>query len=74
MIVCHCRGLTEAEIRKVVRDGARTRRAVAGACGASDGCGGCTEAVRSIIAEETASSETPLGTELDLGQLGAAAS
>ena len=74
MIVCHCRGLTEPEIREVVREGARSRRAVARACGASDGCGGCAEAVRAIIAEESASPDSPLGTELDLSQLGAAAS
>ena len=52
MIVCHCRGLSDRQIRRVVRGGARTRRAVARACGASADCGGCTLAIHAILERE----------------------
>ncbi|MEE9609471.1 MAG: (2Fe-2S)-binding protein, partial [Myxococcota bacterium] len=29
MVVCHCEGVTDREIRRAVRDGALTRRGVA---------------------------------------------
>ena len=49
MIVCHCHGVTDREIRASVKEGARTCADVADACGASSGCGGCEELVAEIV-------------------------
>jgi bacterioferritin-associated ferredoxin len=52
MIVCHCHGITDREIRASVHDGARTCADVADACGAGSGCGGCSSLVAEIVAGE----------------------
>jgi bacterioferritin-associated ferredoxin len=51
MIVCHCRGVSDRTVRQAVRRGATTPRAVARACGAGSGCGGCLPLVAELIAE-----------------------
>jgi bacterioferritin-associated ferredoxin len=53
MIVCHCHALTDRAIREVVKNGARTQREVALACGAGRSCGGCRPAVLDVIDDET---------------------
>ena len=53
MIVCQCKGLTDRAIRRMVRDGARTRREVARVCAAGSSCGGCAPAIDKIIEIET---------------------
>ena len=55
MLVCHCNGVSDRTIRKVVREGARSTAQVAYACGAGACCGGCEDTVRQIIHAETAS-------------------
>jgi len=52
MIVCHCHGVTDREIRASVQHGASTCADVADACGASSGCGGCHALVAEIVAGE----------------------
>ena len=52
MIVCHCHGVTDREIRDSVQCGARTCADVADACGASSGCGGCRSLVAEIVQGE----------------------
>jgi bacterioferritin-associated ferredoxin len=52
MIVCHCHGVTDREIRNTVQCGARTCADVAEACGASSGCGGCESLVAEIVHSE----------------------
>ena len=52
MIVCHCHGVTDREIRASVQCGARNCADVADACGASSGCGGCEELVAEIVHAE----------------------
>lgn len=49
MIVCHCHGVTDREIRACVQNGARTADDVADHCGASAGCGGCSSLVADIV-------------------------
>ena len=49
MIVCHCHGITDREIRACIQNGACTPDDVAERCGASGGCGGCTELVEEIV-------------------------
>jgi len=51
LIVCSCNAVTDREIRRAVREGARSLRQVARACGAGSACGGCRPAVREILAE-----------------------
>ena len=52
MIVCHCHGVTDREIRASVQQGARTCADIADQCGASTGCGGCQSLVAEIVAGE----------------------
>jgi bacterioferritin-associated ferredoxin len=59
MIICHCHGVTDREIRRAVRDGARSLRMIGSACGAGSGCGGCQEAVQEILDGEGTSSARP---------------
>lgn len=54
MIICHCKGISDREIRDAVRAGAQTRREVARGTRASTYCGGCSRAVEAIIADERA--------------------
>lgn len=52
MIVCHCRGVSDREIRRCVRAGDVTVGAVSQACGAATGCGGCRPLVGKIVEAE----------------------
>ena len=49
MIVCHCHGVTDREIRACVQKGACSTDDVADHCGASTGCGGCASLVAEIV-------------------------
>ena len=55
MLVCHCRGITDRDIRFAVRRGARTPDEVGAVCGAGTCCGGCRPAVRGLIRSESPS-------------------
>jgi bacterioferritin-associated ferredoxin len=64
MIVCHCHAINDRIIRDIVRAGAGSPRAVARACGAGAGCGGCRHAVERIIeSEQCARSESMFSQE-----------
>jgi bacterioferritin-associated ferredoxin len=52
MIVCHCHGVTDREIKASVQCGARSPADVADACGAGSGCGGCAALVAEIVHDE----------------------
>jgi bacterioferritin-associated ferredoxin len=54
MIVCHCRALTDRDVRSAVQCGAVTRASVARACGAGADCGGCRPVVDEIVGQELA--------------------
>ena len=41
MLVCHCKGLTDRDVRGAIEAGACTRREIARHCGAGSVCGGC---------------------------------
>ena len=53
MIVCQCKGVTERQIRRAVRDGATGRDDVIVACLAGSSCGGCVPMIDSIIETES---------------------
>ncbi len=49
MYVCLCHGVTEAEVREVISDGALTIDDVGEECLAGTGCGGCQERIGWIL-------------------------
>lgn len=49
MLVCHCRGITDREIKRLVREGASSTREIARATGAGMRCGGCRSNVRQVM-------------------------
>lgn len=51
MLVCHCRGITDRQIRRLVKDGACSTRDVARATGAGLRCGGCRSNVKRVVDE-----------------------
>lgn len=54
MLVCHCRGITDRQIRRLVKDGADSTREVARATGAGMRCGGCRSNVKQVVNEAVA--------------------
>jgi bacterioferritin-associated ferredoxin len=52
VIVCHCRRITDRQIRRIAREGASSVGEVARACGAATGCGGCATVVHEIVCQE----------------------
>jgi len=52
VIVCHCRRVTDRQIRQAVREGAASVGEVASRCGVATACGGCATAVHEIVCHE----------------------
>ena len=51
MIVCHCRRVTDRQIKRLVREGACSAREVARSTGAGMHCGGCRSNVKQLVDE-----------------------
>ena len=51
MLVCHCRGVSDRQIKRAVKNGASSLREVGRATGAGMRCGGCRESVAKVVAE-----------------------
>ena len=50
MLVCHCKSVSEREVRDAIRSGACTRRDVARRCaGAGSMCGGCRPLIDELL-------------------------
>lgn len=49
MLVCHCRGVSDRQIQRAVRNGACSLRDVARETGAGMRCGGCRSAVAEVF-------------------------
>ena len=50
MIVCHCTGITDRDIRSLVRQGrAKTVSEIGLDCSAGRGCGGCRLTIQQIV-------------------------
>ena len=49
MIVCQCKGVTDAEIRKAIRQGAATVEQIGVACRAGTDCGGCKPTIEYFL-------------------------
>ena len=54
MWVCHCRAVTDRDVKEAIDNGASDEVDVAMACGAGTGCGSCIDTVRSLCAEAQA--------------------
>jgi bacterioferritin-associated ferredoxin len=54
MIVCHCKGITDKDIRRAFLEGALTRRDVERLCAAGSECGGCLPLIEKIVGIEAA--------------------
>ena len=57
MFVCHCRALTDGEIREVITGGACDLEEVGARCGAGVTCGGCCPLIEELLARHA---ESPL--------------
>ena len=71
MLVCHCRGISDRQIRRAVKEGAASAREVARVTGAGMRCGGCRDNVKRVVGQALASEAgrrvpTPAGTEVVL--------
>lgn len=68
MLVCHCRGVTDRQLRRAVRNGAGSVRDVARATGAGLRCGGCranvSKVVNDAMEQQLDGSPLPLGVSL----------
>jgi bacterioferritin-associated ferredoxin len=51
VLVCHCKVVYDHRIREEISRGAWDEFAVARACGAGTGCGGCVPAISRLLAE-----------------------
>ncbi len=54
MIVCHCKGISDRDIRAAVRAGAGSVAAVGARCAAGTDCGGCHAVIDEILHAERA--------------------
>lgn len=54
MLVCHCRGVSDRQIRRAVKDGCSSAREVARATGAGMRCGGCRSNVKAVVGDALA--------------------
>ena len=54
MIVCHCRGISDHEIHRLVEGGATSAREVARASGAGLRCGGCRGNLKQVVKQALA--------------------
>jgi bacterioferritin-associated ferredoxin len=51
MFVCHCRAVTDGEIRDAIAAGACDLDEVGRSCGAGITCGGCCPLIQELLAE-----------------------
>jgi bacterioferritin-associated ferredoxin len=58
MIVCLCRGLSDADIRATMAAGADTLPEIGDACGAGTDCRMCCECLVTMLAERAAGAAT----------------
>lgn len=50
-LICFCHGITEAEIREAIKNGALTLQDIKDRTKASTGCGGCTPECEKLLSE-----------------------
>ncbi len=55
MILCQCKGVTDAAIKKLIEEGASTLQAIVKTCGAGRRCPPCRAEICSMLCRDTAS-------------------
>lgn len=50
MLVCHCKVVSDRQVRAAIAGGARDEFDIAEVCGAGSICGGCVPAVTALLA------------------------
>lgn len=60
MLVCHCKVVSDRDVRTAIACGARDEFDVADACGAGSICGGCVPAVTALLAEANCAPGCPI--------------
>ena len=51
MLVCHCRGISDRQIKRAVKNGCASAREVGRETGAGMRCGGCRANVEAVVDE-----------------------
>jgi len=64
MLVCHCKAVTEGDVRGAIEAGACTRREIARHCGAGSVCGGCVPLLDELLGAHEAAPAAGLRYEL----------
>jgi bacterioferritin-associated ferredoxin len=57
--VCHCFGVTEAQVKQHADNGACTPRQIASACKAGTDCGSCVRRIQAILGRGACPSREP---------------
>jgi bacterioferritin-associated ferredoxin len=60
VLVCHCKVVSDRDVRAAIGAGARDEFDVADACGAGSICGGCVPAVTALLAESGCAAGCPI--------------
>ncbi|MGO9058467.1 MAG: bacterioferritin-associated ferredoxin [Candidatus Binataceae bacterium] len=55
MILCQCKGVTDAAIKKLIEEGASTLQAIVKTCGAGRRCAPCRAEITAMLCRDTAS-------------------
>jgi len=58
MIVCHCRVVSDRQVRAAIEHGAEHIEQITAACGAGSDCGGCHQRLEKML--DTACRERPV--------------
>jgi bacterioferritin-associated ferredoxin len=59
MFVCHCRAVTDGEIREAITAGAADLEEVGRRCGAGITCGGCCPLIQELLAQHRPGARPP---------------
>jgi len=60
VIVCHCRVVTDQQVKRAVANGAHSVAQVCGATGAGRDCGSCVFSVKRLLCKHEASEQVSL--------------
>jgi bacterioferritin-associated ferredoxin len=63
MILCQCKGVTDATIQKLIQEGASTLQAIVKTCGAGRRCPPCRAEICSMLCRDTAGARYDAGSE-----------
>jgi bacterioferritin-associated ferredoxin len=59
MLVCHCKGVSDRDVRRAIAAGACSPREIARTCGAGSVCGGCRPLLDELLDAEAPAPPPP---------------